>query len=173
MAAQRFIVADAVYDDFRDAFVEQMRGGGRDGRPERGVDAGATLTLGGKVPEGAGLFYPVTVLENVSPGMPAYDDELFGPVASIIRVADDQEAMRVANDSRFGLGGGIISQDVDRAIEMAIDDFETGMVNINGYNLVQPQLPFGGVKDSGYGREHGGFGIKEFGNVKSVMVTEA
>lgn len=195
VAAKRFVVADAVYDQFRDAFVERMRGvemgdpnaestglgpiAREDLRDElheqvqASVDAGATLTLGGEVPEGAGFFYPVTVLENVSPGMPAYDDELFGPVASIIRVADDQEAMRVANDSRFGLGGGIISQDVDRAIQMAIDDFETGMVNINGYNLAQPQLPFGGVKDSGYGREHGGFGIKEFVNVKSVMVTDA
>lgn len=195
VAAKRFIVADAVYDEFRDAFVEQMSGvemgdpsaestglgpiAREDLRDElhqqvkASVDAGATLTLGGEVPEGAGFFYPVTVLENVSPGMPAYDDELFGPVASIIRVADDQEAMRVANDSRFGLGGGIISQDVDRAIQMAIDDFETGMININGYNLAQPQLPFGGVKDSGYGREHGGFGIKEFVNVKSVMVTDA
>ncbi len=87
--------------------------------------------------------------------------------------ADDLDAMRVANDSRFGLGGGIISKDVDKAVAMAIDDFDTGMVNINGYNLATPHLPFGGVKDSGYGREHGGFGLKEFVNVKCVMVTES
>lgn len=193
VAAKRFIVADAVYDAFRDAFVEQMQGvemgdptgettalgpiAREDLRDElhqqvrESVDAGATLTLGGEVPDRPGFFYPATVLEDVAPGMPAYDDELFGPVASIIRVADDQEAMRVANDSRFGLGGGIISQDVDAAIQMATDEFDTGMVNINGYNLAQPQLPFGGVKDSGYGREHGGFGMKEFVNVKTVMVS--
>jgi succinate-semialdehyde dehydrogenase/glutarate-semialdehyde dehydrogenase len=104
--------------------------------------------------------------------MPAYDDELFGPVASLIRVASDEEAMEVANDSRFGLGGGIFSKNVERAVELAIHEFDTGMININGYHLAIPNLPFGGVKDSGYGREHGGFGIKEFVNVKSVMITE-
>lgn len=193
VAAKRFIVVDAIYDEFRDAFVEQLRGiemgdpreestglgpmareDLRDDLHEQvteSVDAGATLTLGGEIPDRAGFYYPATVLEDVVPGMPAYDDELFGPVASIIRVADDEEAMRVANDSRFGLGGGIISADVDRAVAMAIHEFDTGMVNINGYNLANPHLPFGGVKDSGYGREHGGFGIKEFVNVKSIQVT--
>ncbi len=195
VAAKRFIVVDSVYDAFRDAFVEQMtaiemgdpnndstglgpiaREDLRDDLHEqvtKSVHAGAKLTLGGEVPDRQGFFYPATVLEDVSPGMPAYDDELFGPVASIIRVADDNEAMRVANDSRFGLGGGIISKNVDKAIEMAINDFDTGMININGYNLANPNLPFGGVKDSGYGREHGGFGLKEFVNVKCVMVTES
>ncbi len=195
VAAKRFIVVDAVYDQFRDAFVEQLAsiemgdphadGTGlgpmaredlRDDLHEQvqqSVAAGATLTLGGEMPDRPGFFYPATVLEDVTPGMPAYDDELFGPVASLIRVADDDEAMRVANDSRYGLGGGIISADVDRAITMAIDEFDTGMVNVNGYHLAQPNLPFGGVKDSGYGREHGGFGIKEFVNVKAVMVADS
>lgn len=194
VAAKRFVVVDAVYEQFRDAFVEKLgsitlgdpqddgtglgpmaREDLRDdlhSQVQESVSAGATLTTGGEVPDRPGFFYPPTVLEDVKPGMPAYDDEPFGPVASLIRVADDAEAMRVANDSRFGLGGGIVSQDVDRAIAMAIDEFDTGMININGYNLAQPNLPFGGVKDSGYGREHGGFGIKEFVNVKSVMVTE-
>lgn len=196
VAAKRFVVVvDAVYDEFRDAFVEQLRGvkmgdpneestglgpmAREDLRDDlhdqvtKSVDAGAKLTLGGEVPDRTGYFYPATVLEDVTPGMPAYDDELFGPVASIIRVADDAEAIRVANDFRFGLGGGIISKDVDRAIELARDEFDTGMININGYNLANPHLPFGGVKDSGYGREHGGFGIKEFVNVKSIQVTES
>ena len=195
VAAKRFVVVDAVYDRFRDAFVEQL-GGIEMGDPTdeatglgpmaredlrddlhqqvtTSIDAGATLTLGGEVPDREGFYYPATVLEDVAPGMPAYDDELFGPVASIIRVSDDDEAIRVANDSRFGLGGGIISADVDRATELAIDEFDTGMVNINGYNLANPHLPFGGVKESGYGREHGGFGIKEFVNVKSVQVAES
>jgi succinate-semialdehyde dehydrogenase/glutarate-semialdehyde dehydrogenase len=194
VAAKRFIVTDAVYEEFRDAFVEGMKGVTTGDPAEKGtkmgpiaredlrdtlhqqvkesVEAGATLTLGGEVPDGEGWFYPATVLEDVAPGMPAYDDELFGPVASLIRVADDEEAMKVANDSRFGLGGGIFSADVDRAVELARTEFDTGMVNINGYNLAQPNLPFGGVKDSGYGREHGGFGIKEFVNIKSVMINE-
>lgn len=195
VAAKRFVVVDSVYEQFRDAFVDKLssiemgdpRADGTGLGPmaredlrddlheqvQQSVAAGATLVLGGEVPDRAGFFYPATVLEDVAPGMPAYDDELFGPVASLIRVADDGEAMRVANDSRFGLGGGIISADVDRAIAMAIDEFDTGMINVNGYHLAQPNLPFGGVKDSGYGREHGGFGIKEFVNVKAVMVADS
>lgn len=192
VAAKRFIVVDSVYDEFRDAFVEGMRGvemgdptqestgvgpmAREDLRDElhdqveKSVAAGASITLGGEVPDRAGWFYPATVLENVTPGMPAYDDELFGPVASIIRVDSDEEAMRVANDSRFGLGGGIFSKNTERAVDLALHEFDTGMVNVNGYNLAKPHLPFGGVKDSGYGREHGGFGLKEFVNVKSVMI---
>lgn len=194
VAAKRFVVVDSVYDEFRDAFVETM-GAIEMGDPNEAssglgpmaredlrdelhqqvtasIDAGATATIGGEVPDRDGWFYPATVLEDVKPGMPAYDDELFGPVASLIRVASDDEAMRVANDSRFGLGGGIFSKNVERAVELAIHEFDTGMININGYHLAIPNLPFGGVKDSGYGREHGGFGIKEFVNVKSVMITE-
>jgi succinate-semialdehyde dehydrogenase/glutarate-semialdehyde dehydrogenase len=195
VAAKRFVVVEAVYDEFVDAFVQQLgtieMGDPNDDATGLGpmaredlrddlhdqvrasIDAGAKLTMGGTVPDRPGYFYPVTVLEDVAPGMPAYDDELFGPVASIIRVADDDEAMKVANDSRFGLGGGIFSRDVDRAVAMATEEFDTGMVNINGYNLANPHLPFGGVKNSGYGREHGGFGLKEFVNVKSIQVADA
>lgn len=192
VSAKRFIVVDEVYDEFRDAFVEQLQGktmgdpmdpdtdlgpmAREDLRDElheqvrASVEAGATVTLGGEVPDREGAYYPATVLEDVAPGQPAYDDELFGPVASFIRVRDEQEAMRVANDSRYGLGGGIFSADEDRAVRLARDEFDTGMVNINTYRLAQPNLPFGGVKDSGYGREHGGFGIREFVNVKTVMI---
>lgn len=195
VAAKRFVVVDSIYDEFVEAFVEQLgsivmgdptddevglgpmaRKDLRDDLHEQvraSVEAGAKLTIGGEIPDRPGFFYPPTVLEDVAPGMPAYDDELFGPVASIIRVADAAEAIEVANDSRFGLGGGIISNDVDSAIALAIDEFDTGMVNVNGYNLAQPQLPFGGVKDSGYGREHGGFGLKEFVNVKAVLIAES
>lgn len=195
VAAKRFVVVDSIYDEFVEAFVEQLgsivmgdptddevglgpmaREDLRDDLHEQvraSVEAGAKLTIGGEIPDRPGFFYPPTVLEDVAPGMPAYDDELFGPVASIIRVADAAEAIEVANDSRFGLGGGIISNDVDSAIALAIDEFDTGMVNVNGYNLAQPQLPFGGVKDSGYGREHGGFGLKEFVNVKAVLIAES
>ncbi len=194
VAAKRFIVVESVYQQFRDAFVEQMKqiqyGAPTDPQTALGpiaredlrdtlhdlvkksVEKGATCSLGGEMPDGQGFFYPATVLEDLKPGMPAYDEELFGPVASLIKVKDEAEAIRVANDSRYGLGGGIFSKDEKRAIEIARDLFDTGMVNVNGYRLAQPHLPFGGVKDSGYGREHGGFGIKEFVNIKSVMIVD-
>jgi len=125
---------------------------------------------GGQPPGRTGQYYPATVLANCQPGTPAYDDELFGPVASLIKAADDEDAMRIANDSRYGLGGGIFTENVDRAIELARDFFDTGMVRINSFGAADPNMPFGGVKDSGYGREHGGFGMKEFVNAKSIFL---
>ncbi|MGB3625243.1 MAG: NAD-dependent succinate-semialdehyde dehydrogenase, partial [Henriciella sp.] len=177
VAAKRFIVVDAVYDKFRDAFVDAMKGV-KHGDPtgddadigpmaredlrddlheqvEKSVSNGAKILCGGEVPEQDGWWYPATVLEDVKPGQPAYDDELFGPVASLIRAKDADDAMRIANDSRFGLGGGIFSEDTDKAIELAEQHFDTGMVFINGFGMAQPEMPFGGVKNSGYGREHG------------------
>lgn len=130
------------------------------------------MLCGGRIPEGKGYYYPPTVLEAVSKGQPAYDDELFGPVAALIKAKDETDAMRIANDSRFGLGGGIFSKDEKRAIELAKTHFDTGMVFINKFGLAEPNMPFGGVKDSGFGREHGGFGMKEFVNVKSIMVAK-
>jgi succinate-semialdehyde dehydrogenase/glutarate-semialdehyde dehydrogenase len=195
VAAKRFIVEESVYDEFRDAYVEQMErlsmGDPADRTTDLGpmaredlrdnlhnqvlesIKGGATCPTGGKVPDGKGFFYPPTVLENVAPGQPAYDDELFGPVAALIKVRDEEEAIRVANDSPFGLGGGIFSADEEKALRLARDRFDTGMVNINGYNLAKPNLPFGGVKASGYGREHGGFGMREFVNAKAIMITES
>lgn len=181
-AAKRFIVVDAVYDEFRDRFVEGMKNQilaplAREDLREKlhtqvteSIHRGAVCLLGGVVPEGDGYFYPATILENVRPGMPAYSEELFGPVAALIRARDEEDAVRIANDSEFGLGGGIFSADEERAVEIARTGLDTGIVNINGYQLAQPNLPFGGVKDSGYGREHGGFGIREFVNIKTVMV---
>lgn len=192
VAAKRFVVVESVYEKFKEGFVKAMSEI-KEGDPtsrsvdmgpiaredlrdtlheqvEKSVARGATVEVGGKLPKGTGCFYPSTVLGNVKPGQPAYDDELFGPVASLIKAKDNKDAMRIANDSRFGLGGGIFSKDENKAIEMAQQHFDTGMVMINGYGLAQPNMPFGGVKDSGYGREHGGFGIKEFVNVKSVVV---
>ena len=192
VAAKRFIVVDSVYDEFRKRIVEKFEGT-KSGDPmddssdigplarkdlqeklheqvEESVAKGATIAVGGKVPEGKGSFYPATILENVEKGQPAYDDELFGPVASLIRAKDDDDAMRIANDSRYGLGGAIFSKDEEKAIRLASEQFDTGMVYINGYGLANPALPFGGVKNSGYGREHGGFGIKEFVNIKAVHV---
>lgn len=194
VAAKRFIVADSVYEDFEKAFVEGMKNvtagdptqKGSDIGPmarkdlrddlhkqvEESVEKGARVLCGGELPEGDGYYYPATVLGNVEPGQPAYDDELFGPVASLIRAKDDEDAMRIANDSKFGLGGGIISKNVERAVELAATEFDTGMVFINGFGLATPNMPFGGVKDSGYGREHGGFGMLEFTNTKAVLVMD-
>lgn len=192
VSAKRFIITEKNYDDFKLQFIQAMQnltsGDPTDDDTDLGpmaredlrdelheqvkqsINHGATASLGCEIPEKTGFFYPVSVLENVSPGMPAYDDELFGPVASLIRVADDKEAIQVANDSRYGLGGGLFCKDVEYAKNIAIRDFDTGMVTINGYALAQPNLPFGGVKQSGYGREHGGFGITEFVNIKTVTV---
>ncbi|MEG9303917.1 NAD-dependent succinate-semialdehyde dehydrogenase [Psychrobacter celer] len=192
VAAKRFIVVDSVYDEFRKRIVEKFEGT-KSGDPmddssdigplarkdlqeklheqvEDSVKKGATIAVGGELPEGKGSFYPATILENVEKGQPAYDDELFGPVASLIRAKDNDDAMRIANDSRYGLGGAIFSKDEEKAIRLASEQFDTGMVYINGYGLANPALPFGGVKNSGYGREHGGFGIKEFVNIKAVHV---
>ena len=192
VAVKRLIVVDAIYEPFKKAYLAALkdlkvgdplakdtdmgpmaRENLRDTLHEQvqeSVKKGAKLLCGGEIPDGEGFFYPATVLENVKPGMPAYDDELFGPVASLIKAKDTEDAIRIANDSRFGLGGGIFSQDEKRAVEIARDELDTGMVNVNGYHLAQPNLPFGGVKDSGYGREHGGFGIREFLNTKSIMI---
>ncbi|NMH60779.1 NAD-dependent succinate-semialdehyde dehydrogenase [Alteromonas ponticola] len=192
VSAKRFIVVEEVFDQFRDAFVSackklvmgdptaddtdigpMARKDLRDDlhkQVKQSVEKGAVCSLGGEIPDQKGWFYPVTVLENVTEGMPAYDDELFGPVASLIKAKDTNDAMKIANSSRYGLGGGIFTANKDEAIRLARDEFDTGMVNINGYALAQPNLPFGGVKDSGYGREHGGFGLREFINVKTLMI---
>lgn len=193
ISAKRMVVTEAVYERFIEGYVDAMRdikmGDPFDEQTELGpmaredlrdklakqvqqsVEQGARALCGGQVPDRTGYFYPATVLAGVKPGQPAYDEELFGPVASVIKAKDDQDAMRIANDSRFGLGGGIISKDVDKAIALARTYFDTGMVFINGYGLADPRMPFGGVKDSGYGREHGGFGMHEFVNAKSLFVS--
>ncbi|CTQ32660.1 NAD-dependent succinate-semialdehyde dehydrogenase [Jannaschia rubra] len=150
-------------DDLRDKLAAQV---------DESVEKGARAVVGGEVPDRKGAYYPATVLVDVKPGQPAYDDELFGPVASIIRAEDDADAMRIANDSRYGLGGGIFCRDEDHARKLAAEQFDTGMISLNGFNIAIPNMPFGGVKNSGYGREHGGFGMKEFVNVKSIYIME-
>ncbi len=194
VAAKRFVVTAKVYDKFRDAFVKGMEainhGDPTDKNSKLGpiarkdlrdtlhdqvtesVKKGAKIACGGEMPKGIGYFYPATVLENVKPGQPAYDDELFGPVASLIKAKDNEDAMRIANDSRFGLGGGIFSKNEKKAVELAKKHFDTGMVNINSFGLAHPNMPFGGTKNSGFGREHGGFGILEFVNVKSILLNK-
>lgn len=193
VSAKRFVVTAAVYDEFVSAFVEQMKSV-RMGDPmnddtelgpvssqeqfdtlceqvESSLAGGAELLCGGKPEDRVGQYYPATVLANCQPGTPAYDDELFGPIASIIKAKDDEDAMRIANDSRYGLGGGIFTRDEDKAVKLARDHFDTGMVRINSFGAADPNMPFGGVKDSGFGREHGGFGLKEFVNIKGIYLS--
>lgn len=193
--AKRFIVTEKNYDAFVSAYAKKFEAitmgdpnaadtqlgplvskAQRDKLHEqvsKSVSQGARLLVGGKVPDRTGWFYPATVLADVAPGQVAYADELFGPAAAIIRAKDDADAMRIANDSRYGLGGGIFSRDVKRARELASQYFDTGMVFINTFDVASPTLPFGGVKASGYGREHGPEGLKEFVNVKSIKIPSA
>ncbi|WP_066218221.1 NAD-dependent succinate-semialdehyde dehydrogenase [Formosa haliotis] len=194
IAAKRFIVVESVYDTFKEAFVKAMSelklGDPKDKDTDLGpmarkdlreklheqvtesINKGAKLLCGGELKSGNGFYYPATVLDDVKLGQPAYDDELFGPVAALIKAKDETDAMRIANDSRFGLGGGIFSKDIDRAISLAETHFDTGMVFINSFGLADPQMPFGGVKNSGFGREHGGFGMKAFVNAKSIILNK-
>jgi succinate-semialdehyde dehydrogenase/glutarate-semialdehyde dehydrogenase len=134
------------------------------------VRRGAVRALGGTVPPGAGAFYPPTVLTSVGPGMPAYDEETFGPVAAVITAEDDADAIRIANDSPFGLGAAVFTKDRARGEYLAAEEFEAGACFVNTSVRSDPRLPFGGIKESGYGRELGSFGIREFVNVKSVYV---
>jgi succinate-semialdehyde dehydrogenase/glutarate-semialdehyde dehydrogenase len=134
------------------------------------VAAGATLMLGGAVPNREGAWYPPTVLSNVRAGMPAYDEELFGPVASIIEAEDEEDAIRIANDTMYGLGAAVFSRDRSRAERIAKSRLRVGCCFVNDFVRSDPRLPFGGVKRSGYGRELSLFGIQEFVNIKTVYV---
>ncbi len=191
IAAKRFIVVEEVYDEFVEAFREalstrvlghpreeetdigpQAREDLRDGLHDqvmRTLDAGATCVLGGQMPEGAGYYYPVTLLLDVQPGMAAFDEEVFGPVAPVIRAEDAEEAVALANRSDLGLGASIWTAQMKRALEMAAR-IESGHVAINGIVKSDPRLPFGGIKNSGYGRELSAQGIREFVNTKTVWV---
>ncbi|HBZ39248.1 MAG TPA: succinate-semialdehyde dehydrogenase, partial [Balneola sp.] len=192
IAAKRFVVVEEVYDEFVSEFKKLMeskkvgdpfdeatdigpmaREDLRDGLHEqvqKSIEAGANCILGGEKPGAAGSFYPVTILENVTKGMPAYDEELFGPVASIIKVQDEEEAVQVANDSIYGLGASIYSKDVEKAEKIAAEQLEAGCCFVNEFVKSDPRLPFGGIKQSGYGRELGLYGIREFVNTKTVYV---
>lgn len=191
IAAKRFIVEAAISEAFLQKLSEKyaavVMGDPMDektimgpmasarGREElasqvdRSVAMGARVVTGGVMATGPGYFYPPTILTNVKPGMPAYEEELFGPVASLIVVQDVEEAIRVANQSRFGLGSVVWTQDLMRAKEVA-RRLEAGFVAINGMVKSDPRLPFGGTKKSGYGRELSQYGIREFVNLKTVTV---
>jgi succinate-semialdehyde dehydrogenase/glutarate-semialdehyde dehydrogenase len=132
------------------------------------VDLGARCVLGGVRPEGPGAYYPVTVLADVGKGMAAYSEELFGPVAAIIPAKNEKAAIRVANASVFGLGAAVFTRDVERGLRIATEELEAGACFVNGMVKSDPRLPFGGIKESGYGRELSHYGIREFVNIKAV-----
>jgi len=192
IAAKRFIVVEKIYDSFEKLFVEKMKSK-KIGDPfdesnhigpqasvllrnelhqqvERSVDLGAKLLLGGKIPEMEGAYYPPTVLSNVKKGMPAYDDELFGPVAALIKAKDENEAIEIANDTIFGLGASVFTNDVKKGERIAKEKIHSGCCFVNSFVKSDPRLPFGGIKESGYGRELSSFGIREFVNIKTVFV---
>lgn len=180
IAAKRFIVVDAVYDRFLEAFKSELLSReigpmssvkARDELHEqvkKCIDMGAQCHFGGDIPDREGAWYPITFLSDITPGMPAYDDELFGPVASVIKASDEADAIRISNSSVFGLGGAVFTRDISKGLKIARDELDTGAVAVNDFVKSDPRLPFGGVKDSGYGRELGAFGIKEFVNIKTV-----
>ena len=140
------------------------------GQVEKSIAKGAKCLLGGKIPEGPGAFYPPTVLTGIKKGMPAYEEELFGPEAAIIPVKDEAGALKTANDSVFGLGGAVLSSNIERATQLAAEEIEAGCVFINEAVKSDARLPFGGIKQSGYGRELSVHGIREFVNIKTVYV---
>ena len=192
VAAKRFVAVKAIRKEFESLMVAQMKAATfgdpmdrnnkigplarldlRDtlhAQVQKSIELGAKLLCGGYIPEGDGAYYPPTVLTNVKKGMPAYDEELFGPVAAIIEAKDEKDAIRIANDSIYGLGAGIFSKNRKRAEQIAAKDLQAGNCFVNAFVHSDARLPFGGVKQSGYGRELSIFGIREFVNVKTVFI---
>jgi succinate-semialdehyde dehydrogenase/glutarate-semialdehyde dehydrogenase len=192
IAAKRFIVVESVYDQFEKLFIENMKSKtmgdpfdeNNDLGPqasiklrdelhrqvEKSIRKGAKLLLGGNIPDGKGAYYPPTILSNVKAGMPAYDEELFGPVAALIKVKNEEEGIAVANDTIFGLGATVFTKNIKKGEEIASKKLKAGCCFVNEFVKSDPRLPFGGIKESGYGRELSLYGIKEFVNIKSVYV---
>lgn len=192
IAAKRFIVVEKVYDKFVEMYVDYMKqkkmgdpfDESNDIGPQasvklrdelhdqvlRSINSGAKLLLGGFIPDIPGAYYPPTVLADVKPGMPAFDEELFGPVAAIIKAVDESDAINFANKSVFGLGAAVFTQDTARGEKIAREKLNAGSCFVNQFVRSDPRLPFGGIKESGYGRELSIFGIREFVNIKTVVV---
>ena len=134
------------------------------------IKMGAKLNLGGEIPDSDGAYYPITVLSKVQPGMPAFEEEIFGPVFSIIEAKDNDHAIDLANNSKYGLGAAVFTSDINEGRKIAEEKIQAGVCFVNDYVKSDPRLPFGGVKMSGYGRELSGYGLMEFVNIKSIVV---
>ncbi len=191
IAAKRILIEEKIFSPFQDAFVEKVKqlkvGDPLDSETDIGplarkdllqhlekqvrqsVARGAKVLLGGKRPNRAGFFYEPTVLKNVRPGMPACDEEIFGPVAVLIKVKNEKEALRIANQTSYGLGASLWTNNLEKAESLA-SQIEAGSVFVNGVVKSDPRLPFGGIKRSGYGRELAAAGMKEFVNMKTVWI---
>tara|TARA_A100001015_G_scaffold306867_1_gene401814 strand:+ start:11614 stop:12996 length:1383 start_codon:yes stop_codon:yes gene_type:complete len=137
---------------------------------ESSIKMGANLCVGGKIPNFEGAYYPITVLSKVQPGMPAFEEEIFGPVFSIIEAHDNDHAIHLANNSKFGLGAAVFTSDISGGKKIAKEKIQAGICFVNDYIKSDPRLPFGGVKMSGYGRELSSYGLMEFVNIKSIVV---
>ena len=191
IAAKRLIAVDRVYNDFllklEQKLAEKIMGDPMDdvdigpmvsieARNEvhdqvgRSIDAGAELRLGGVVPETEGAYYPITLLKDVKPGMAAFDEEIFGPVFSVIRAKDEEDAIELGNQTPFGLGAAVFTQDLKKGEEIAKSGLHAGACFVNDFVKSDPRLPFGGIKESGYGRELSNYGMMEFVNIKTVVV---
>jgi succinate-semialdehyde dehydrogenase / glutarate-semialdehyde dehydrogenase len=192
IAAKRFIVVESIRSKFEELFVQKMKQkkmgdpmqSGIDLGPqakqdlrndlhkqvEKSIQLGARVLLGAELPAGKGAYYPPSVLTDVRKGMPAHDEEMFGPVAAIISARDEEDAIRIANDSQFGLGAAVFTQDLRRGERIAAEKIEAGCCFVNAFVKSDPRLPFGGIKESGYGRELSHFGIREFVNIKTVYI---
>jgi succinate-semialdehyde dehydrogenase/glutarate-semialdehyde dehydrogenase len=192
IAAKRFIVVESIQKEFERLFIEKMQAV-KMGDPmdetvtvgpqarydlrddlhrqvKESIGKGAKCLLGGEIPPGKGAFYPPTILTNVKKGMPAYDEEIFGPVAAIIPVKNEKEAIAAANDTVFGLGSAIFTRDREKGTKLAEKELQAGSCFVNTFVRSDPRLPFGGIKESGYGRELSHYGIREFVNIKTIFV---
>ncbi|AAO90713.2 NAD-dependent succinate-semialdehyde dehydrogenase [Coxiella burnetii] len=192
IAAKRLIIVENVYDEFKALVIEKAqsyrmgdplkketelgplaRSDLRDtvhGQVRESIDKGALLETGGEIPESKGFYYPPTVLSGVRAGQPAFDDEVFGPVIALIRAKDEKHAIEIANNSKFGLGAAVFTNDNERGEKIAASELQAGTCVVNTFVKSDPRLPFGGVKHSGYGRELAAEGIRSFMNVKTVVV---
>ncbi len=194
IAAKRLIVMESIQDKFLDLIKKKLSnykiGNPLDSQTDCGplarkdirdtvhqqvqisIEKGAELITGGKIPADDGFYYPPTLLKNIKKGMPAYDEEIFGPVVSMIIAKNEEEAITIANDTRYGLGAGIFTKDIQRGEKIAAEKIQAGSCVINAYLSSDPRLPFGGIKNSGYGRELSAEGILAFVNVKTLSIKD-
>ena len=193
ISAKRLIVVDSLYDQFllslENKLSKKIMGDPKDNvdigpmvsleaREEvhkqvlRSIDEGANLILGGEIPKIPGAFYPITLLSNVKPGVVAFDEEIFGPVFAVIKARDENHAIDLANDSPFGLGAAVFTKNINKGKEIAKNRLNAGLCFVNDFVKSDPRLPFGGIKQSGYGRELSIYGLMEFVNIKTIVIDD-